>query len=75
MCESQVFAHPGFLVEHDMAWVAPQYPKDEVDAAGKILAKRNSSNPLEPFDSELLQALTGSSAQANLERVQGKVVC
>jgi len=58
VCESQVFAHPGFLVEHDMAWVAPQYPKDEVDAAGKILAKRNSSNPLEPFDSELLQALT-----------------
>lgn len=41
-----------------MAWVAPQYTKEEVDAAGRILAKRNSSNPWDPYDQDLLEALT-----------------
>jgi ppGpp synthetase/RelA/SpoT-type nucleotidyltranferase len=58
LCQSQVNAPLGIWIDPDMAWVAPQYSKAEVDAAGKVLAKRNSSNPWDPFDAELLEALT-----------------
>jgi ppGpp synthetase/RelA/SpoT-type nucleotidyltranferase len=40
-----------------MAWVEPQFSRDQVDAAGRVLAQRKSSNPFAPFDAQFQDAL------------------